>query len=105
MKLYFYFFDEKVVGGIKKEECEVIEKPKTYAPKNKFPDGFYGRYVFKSEIGKILGYAFSRSVVILESNDEDQARKIYEHEIIKKLNIFNEEEAVYEKFYEILNQK
>lgn len=105
MKLYFYFFDENVVGGIQTEECEVIENSNTYFPESKFPDRFHKRYVRKSEICEISGYSFSRSVVILESDDEDQARKIYEHKIIEKLNIFNEEEAVYEKFYEILNQK
>lgn len=65
MKLYFYILDrnekfnpetrtfEKPVFKIRVEECEVIEKPKTYRALIKFPEGLYIGYVSKENIGKI----------------------------------------------------
>ena len=53
MKLYFYFLR---TGKIRCAECEVVEKPKTYKPVNKFPSGYYGCYVKKEDIGELIGY-------------------------------------------------
>ena len=65
MKLYFYILDSdreynpetKTLGDyvskIRVEECEVIEKPKTYKAVTRFPDGIYIGYVKKENIGKI----------------------------------------------------
>jgi hypothetical protein len=69
MKLYFYILDSdreynpeiKTLGDyiskIRVEECEVIEKPKTYKAVTRFPDGIYIGYVKKEDIGKISGYS------------------------------------------------
>ena len=65
MKLYFYILDriakfnpetrtyEKDTFKIRVEECEVIEKPKTYKALTKFPEGVYVGCVRKDDIGKI----------------------------------------------------
>lgn len=67
MKLYFYILDSnkeynpetKTLGDyvfkVRVEECEVIEKPKTYKALNQFPKGIYIGYVKKEDIGKISG--------------------------------------------------
>lgn len=65
MKLYFYILDSDreynpetrtfgdPVFKVRVEECEVIEKPKTYKAATKFPDGIYIGYVKKRDIGRI----------------------------------------------------
>lgn len=59
MKLYFYILDSnreynpetKTLGDyifkIRVEECEVMEKPKTYKAVTQFPEGIYIGYVKK----------------------------------------------------------
>lgn len=66
MKLYFYILDSdreynpetKTLGDyvfkVRVEECEVIEKPKTYRAATRFPDGIYIGCVRKEDIGRIL---------------------------------------------------
>ena len=66
MKLYFYFLDserefnpETVTFGdyvfkVRIEECEVIEKPKTYKAVTRFPKGIYTEYVKKEDVGRIM---------------------------------------------------
>lgn len=66
MKLYFYILDRNrefnpeirtfgdPVFKIRVEECDVIEKPKTYKAATKFPDGLYIGYVKKKDIGIIF---------------------------------------------------
>lgn len=68
MKLYFYILDSdreynpetKTLGDyvfkVRVEECEVIEKPKTYRAVTQFPEKIYIGYVKKEDIGKISGY-------------------------------------------------
>lgn len=65
MKLYFYILDSdreynpetKTLGDyifkVRVEECEVIEKPKTYKAVTRFPEGIYIGYVKKEDIGRI----------------------------------------------------
>lgn len=72
MKLYFYFLE---TGKIRFKECEVIEKPKTYKPVNKFPSGFYGRYVKKEDIGKLIGY--SDDVVVLTEKNIQKVADVF----------------------------
>ena len=69
MKLYFYILETPYNKNpfIRFEECEVIEKPKTYAPKDRFPKGVYGCYVKKSDIGHVSGY-MGNIVVLAEPN-------------------------------------
>lgn len=67
MKLYFYILDSdreynpetKTLGDyifkVRVEECEVIEKPKTYRAVTQFPEKIYIGYVKKEDIGKISG--------------------------------------------------
>lgn len=67
MKLYFYILDSdreynpetKTLGDyvfkIRVEECEVVEKPKTYRAVTQFPERLYIGYVKKEDIGKISG--------------------------------------------------
>lgn len=69
MKLYFYIFDSdreynpetQTLGDyifkIRVEECEVIEKSKTYKAVTRFPDGIYIGYVKKEDIGTISGHS------------------------------------------------
>ena len=69
MKLYFYILgsdreynpETQTLGDyifkIRVEECEVIEKPKTYKAVTRFPDGIYIGYVKKEEIGTISGHS------------------------------------------------
>lgn len=69
MKLYFYILDSdreynpetKTLGDyvfkVRVEECEVIEKPKTYKAVTRFPKGIYIGYVKKEDIGTISGHS------------------------------------------------
>lgn len=69
MKLYFYILDsdrefntETITFGdpvfkFRVEECEVVEKPKTYKAVTRFPDGIYIGYVKKEDIGTISGHS------------------------------------------------
>lgn len=84
MKLYFYILDTKNFGTgeseLRYEECDVIEKPKTYKPKlNGFPKGVYANYVRKEDIGYASGY--NRNIVILDSPDTEKAKKILSEQI------------------------
>ena len=69
MKLYFYILETPYNKNpfVRFEECEVIEKPKTYKPKDRFPNGVYRCYVRKSDIGHVYGY-LSNIVVLTEPN-------------------------------------
>lgn len=69
MKLYFYILDSNrecnpetqtlgdYIFKIRVEECEVMEKPKTYKAVTQFPEGIYIGYVKKEDIGTISGYS------------------------------------------------
>ena len=66
MKLYFYILgsdrefnpETRTFGDyafkVRVEECEVVEKPKTYRAVTRFPKGLYIEYVKKEDIGKIF---------------------------------------------------
>ena len=77
MKLYFYIlekpYDKKPF--VRFEECEVIEKPKTYYPKDKFPRGVYNAYISKQDIGHISGY--SNNLVVLTEHNAKIAKELY----------------------------
>lgn len=89
MKLYFYILDrnekfnpetrtfEKPVFKIRAEECEVIEKPKTYRALTKFPEGLYIGYVSKENIGKILD-SLTEYIVLKEPNYQFVKEKFLE---------------------------
>ena len=77
MKLYFYILERPYNENpfVRFEECEVIEKPKTYYPKDKFPRGVYNSYISKSDIGIVSGY--SNNLVVLTEPNEKLAREIF----------------------------
>ena len=85
MKLYFYILEKPYNKKpfVKFEECEVIEKPKTYKPKDRFPMGVYRSYVSKSDIGTVSGY--SNNLVVLTEPNAKVAKelfmKIYERNV------------------------
>lgn len=71
MKLYFCFLKS---DRIKIEECEVIEKPKTYKPVTKFPRDWCYRCVKKCEVGGLSGSIFCNAVILNEPDIEKAAR-------------------------------
>ena len=103
MKLYFHFLDLDVVGGVRVEECEVNEKPKSYVASTNFPECYTDRMVRKTEIGAVIGRL--NPVVVQYKQDEDHARNLFMRKISEKINILDDEEARLKKLYEILNQK
>ena len=87
MKLYFYILEKPYNKNpfVRFEECEVIEKPKTYKPKDRFPMGVYRSYVSKSDIGTVSGY--SNIVVLTEPNAKvakELFTKLYESNVRQK---------------------
>ena len=85
MKLYFYILDSDRKTGkwnLRLEECEVIEKPKTYKAVTRFPKGIYIGYVKKEYVGRILdpltpyivltvpNYQFVKDKFLEKYNDE-----------------------------------
>ena len=77
MKLYFYILEKYFNKNpfVRLEECEVIEKPKTYKPKDKFPSGVYNSYISKSDIGHVSGY--SNNLVVLTEPNAKLAKELY----------------------------
>ena len=77
MKLYFYILERPYNKNpfVRFDECDVIEKPKTYYPKDKFPCGVYNCYISKSDIGHISGY--SSNLVVLTEPNAKLAREIF----------------------------
>lgn len=106
MKLHFYFLEHdyyNTKAGIKYAEREVIEKPKTYYPKDRFPDGFYGSFIRKEDIGHIIG--LGNNIIILNEKDDEKAKeiflaryKVYVNEAEKRLNKYREIIDVINKF-------
>lgn len=94
MKLYFYILKVPYNGKpfMYFEECEVEEKPKTYALITR-PKGYYYSRVSKEYIGKQIGYA----VVLLEK-DDSLARSIFAKSI-------NEAMSLKEKQLQYLREK
>lgn len=88
MKLYFYILEKPYNKNpfVRFEECEVIEKPKTYKPKDRFPRGVYNSYISKSDIGHVSGY--SNDLVVLTEPNAKVAKeifiKLYESNVRKK---------------------
>ena len=79
MKLYFYILDSDreynpetrtfgdPVFKVRVEECEVIEKPKTYRAVTQFPNGIYIGYVKKEDTGRIFD-SLTPYIVLEEPN-------------------------------------
>ena len=77
MKLYFYILEKPYNENpfVRFEECEVIEKPKTYYAKDKFTIGVYGCYISKLDIGHVSGY--SNNIVVLTEPNSKLAKEIF----------------------------
>lgn len=77
MKLYFYFLKTPFNGEpyIKYAKCEVVNKPKTYKPVDKFPSDYSGCYVRKEDIGTLMGYG--QDIVVLTTDDSEVALKLF----------------------------
>ena len=77
MKLYFYILEKPYNKNpfVRFEECEVIEKPKTYKPKDRFPSGVYNCYISKSDMGHVFGY--SNHLVVLTEPNAKVAKEIF----------------------------
>ena len=88
MKLYFYILDSDRKTGkwnLRLEECEVMEKPKTYKPATKFPDGVYTSLIKKESIGKFIG-EYSK-VVVLDAPDYEKAKEVFFKKYDNELNV------------------
>ena len=92
MKLYFYILERPYNQKpfVRFEECEVIEKPKTYYPKDKFPMGVYNCYINKQDIGRISGY--SNNLVVLTEPNVKFAKEIFTK--LYESNVRQKEEAL-----------
>lgn len=90
MKLYFYIRRE-VIGKdahiIRREECEVTEKPKTYYPVDRFPNGTYRSFIKKDEIGGFLDNYYD--IVVLDKDDSEKAMELFEEHSKRKIENFN----------------
>lgn len=78
MKLYFYILDsdrKTDKWNLRLEECEATEKPKTYKPVTKFPDGIYASFIRKESIGNFIN-EYSK-VVVLGAPDYEKAKEVF----------------------------
>ena len=77
MKLYFYILERPYNANpfVRFEECEVIERPKTYKPKDRFPRGVFNCYISKSDIGHVSGY--NNNLVVLTEPNAKFAKEIF----------------------------
>ena len=108
MKLYFYILDSDRETGkwnLHLEECEVIEKPKTYKPAAKFPDGVYTSFIRKESIGNFIS-EYSK-VVVLDAPDYEKAKEVffrkYDNELSvlrNSINFYDELKAAIEDYKE-----
>lgn len=117
MKLYFYILDSDrefnpetrtfgdLVFKVRVEECEVIEKPKTYKAVTRFPDGIYIGYVKKEDIGKISD-SLTPYIVLTEPNYQfvkDKFLKRYNveiHRLKKAIAMYENKIAAVENYKE-----
>lgn len=90
MKLYFYFLERPYLKDpfIRFEECEVIEKAKTYYPVDKFPTGTYRSFIRKGEIGDFLDDYF-KNAIVLDENNPEKAMKLFEERSKRRIEEFN----------------
>ena len=78
MKLYFYIMDSDRETGkwnLRLEECEVVEKPKTYKPVNKFPHGVWNSFIKKESIGHFIDSFLD--IVVLDKPDYEKAKEVF----------------------------
>lgn len=96
MKLYFYILDrDRDKWNLHLEECEVIEKSKTYKPVTKFPDEIYNSLIKKESIGNFIN-EYSK-VVVLDSPDYEKAKEIFLKKYNNNLNALRKSINFYEE--------
>ena len=113
MKLYFYILDSKkefnaetrtfgkTIFQIKCEECEVVEKPKTYKPVDKFPKGIYRSFISKTAIGGFLDcYA---EVVVLSEKNYKKAKERFLNNYNYNIKTLKEKISTYEDMIAAVN--
>ena len=117
MKLYFYILDsdrkfnpetrtfEDSAFKVRVEECEVVEKPKTYRAVTRFPKGLYIEYVKKEDIGKIFD-SLTPYIVLTAPNYQFVKDKFLErynveiHRLKKAIAMYEDKIAVIEDYKE-----
>lgn len=98
MKLYFYILgsDRKTdEWNLRLEECEVTEKPKTYKPVTKFPDGIYASFIRKETIGNFINEL--SKVVVLDAPDYEKAKEVFLKKYDNELDALRKRINLYEK--------
>lgn len=98
MKLYFYILDSNRKTdewNLRLEECEVTEKPKTYKPVTKFPDGIYASFIRKESIGNFIN-EYSK-VVVLDAPDYEKAKEVFLKKYDIELDALKKRINLYEK--------
>ena len=113
MKLYFYILDSKqefnaetrkygkVIFKIRCEECNVIEKSKTYKPVDVFPKGIYSSYIRKENIGTFVN-SYKKAVVLDEKNYE-KAKEVFLRNFTQRAEELKEKLSVYEDMIAAVN--
>ena len=113
MKLYFYILDSKqefnaktrkygkVIFKIRCEECNVIEKSKTYKPVDVFPKGIYSFYIRKENIGTFVN-SYKKAVVLDEKNYE-KAKEVFLRNFTQRAEELKEKLSVYEDMIAAVN--
>lgn len=106
MKLYFYILDSdrefnpetRTFGDstfkVRVEECEVVEKPKTYRAVTQFPERLYIGYVKKEDIGKISGS--STPYIVLEEPNYQFVKDKFLERYNAEINRLKKAIAMYE---------
>ena len=98
MKLYFYILGTDRKTGkwnLRLEECEVIEKPKTYKPVTKFPAGIYVSFIRKESIGNFIS-EYSK-VIVLDAPDYEKAKEVFLKKYDNELNALRKRIDLYEE--------
>lgn len=70
---------DKRTGNITFEECEVIEKLKTFQPATRFPQYYYGCYFPKSELNQLAASTYTLRYVSDRRCDEEAAEAMEKH--------------------------
>lgn len=102
MKLHFYIL-KGLYGSNPKliySECEVDEKPKTYKPISRFPDGYFSSFVKKEDVASLIG----GNVVVLEEKDDKKAKEIFAHYFDRAIDLKKSEIDNLEKKLKAINE-
>lgn len=104
MKLYFYFLEPLFMGPavMHTEQCEVIEKPKTYKPVDRFPEGYYGCYVPKGELNTLCT-DYSWYFISDKRKDEEAVKAVLKH-CQNKIQKLEEEIAVLRQYEQAVRE-